>query len=1139
MPALAPKIKFKPLVRNPAKKDKPFFTPKVKRKVDKKPAKKIVVQEKRTSVQQKPSEKKYATTPKNKKLVDLKKKIDAAASKNKQHEPTAKKVEETKKAVYISPSLDKSSQAQANQVDEMGKQKPKRFDAEKFAADILNNIKRVIPTSKEELESDGASSGKMANAQQAISNTLEEEKSNSGGELGGAASASPDISSIPTKAVTPLKPETAATSPSIKGAAIAPDLKKPSETSLSKESAGIDNKMKASGVSEAQLAKSNEPAFQSAVTEKKKSQEKASGTHQEYLAKAKPVANQAEKQTELKTASSIAQSSQKKRTGFSQVERKKAEQKAKEELIRTKIAQDLERIYNATKTKVETRLANLNTKVNELFDQALRDANTTFENNVRRRTETSFLDDLISWATGIPREIENVFKEEQDLFINSLRPVVLRIGAFVELELNTAMKDIELGKLEVAKYWSSLDKDAQKIGADLYESVNGQFSELETSVEDASEGLKESITTKFNEAIASLEETFNTIKEENKSWLERAFDAVAGVITAILEMKNLLLGILRKAANAIEAIITDPIGFLSNLLRAIKLGFTRFGNNIVTHLKEGFMAWLMGNMPPSIQFPQTWDMKGIFMFVMSVLGLTWQNIRSRAERMFGATVVTALETGFEIFMIVKNEGMAGLWRYIQEQIGNLKTMVIDAIQNMLIEKVVKAGITWVISLFNPAGAFIKACKLIYDVVSWFINNARRLLDLVNSIVDSVTLIVAGQIDSAATFVENSLKRAVPIVIGFLAGLLGIGDLSAKIQAILDKIQAPINKAIDWVLKKAGDFVKKIFQVGKKVLSKILQWLGFEKPFKLGEKTHTILFRQKGEQAELIVQSTPTRYRDFISNIEFKANGQKEIALGKGNAVDIELGKFNSLKTDNEKKTWSNRLIVQVNDIAKYIEANAMEVDDVSKVPSIINYQGINNRGLGTGVKATQLTVSNIEGQETSDSDATRDLTSDLDILKLNKKSRWKRGHLLNAKLGGLVNNTNLTPLSHQANSSHLSKIERAAKKLVTGRASRSDSMGSVSIIYYEVKAIYGKHPSRSINYGLDNDKAAVKRFIASKEEQQGIVPTKLLFEMRSLELKNKKVVDKTPKEVVSGQVDNNLPSEIELAPNIKSLNDIK
>lgn len=1126
MPALAPKIKFKPLIRKPTKRDKPFFAPSAKRKVEKKAPKPLVISDKKVAVVKNNfADKKYPVTSKNKKLVDLKKKIDQAGQKNKKHEPTTKKVDETKKAVHINPSLDKSAQAQSKQVDEMANQKPKKFDANKFATDILNNIRRVIPASEQEMENDGTSSAKMATAQQGMSNTLEEEKTKSGGELGGAVTATPDIGSIPTKEIAPLRPENAEISAPIKGAAISPDLKKTSETSLSKESTQIDDKMKSSGVTESQLAKSNEPAFQSAVTEKKKSQEKSKGTHQEYLLGAKPIAQNVEKQTAQQTASVVTHTAQKKKAGFSQVERKKAEQKAKEEVTRTKIAQDLDRIYNATKGKVEVRLQNLNTKVNEMFDTALKEANTTFENNVRRRTETSFLDDLISWTTGIPREIENVFKEEQELFINSLKPKVFEIGAFVEQELNLAMKEVELGKQEVAKYWSSLDKDAQKIGADLYESVNGRFSELETSVEDASENLKESITTKFNEAIANLEETFNKIKEENKSWLERAFDAVVGVIKAIIEMKNLLLNILSKAANAIEAIITDPIGFLSNLLRAIKLGFTRFGANILVHLKEGFIAWLMGNMPPSIQFPQTWDLKGIFMFVMSVLGLTWQNIRSRAERMFGATVVTALETGFEIFMVVKNEGLAGLWKYIQDQIGNLKTMVLDAIQNMLIEKVVKAGITWVISLFNPAGAFIKACKLIYDVVSWFINNARRLLDLVNSIVDSVTLIVAGQIDSAATFVENSLKKAIPIVIGFLAGLLGIGDLSAKIQAILNKIQTPINKAIDWVLKKAGDFVKRVFAFGKKVANKVLEWLGIRQLFKLGNQNHTITFRQKGENAELIVQSSPQRYHTFINGVEFKTEGRKNEALAKGVVVDSELNKYTSLKTDNQKKAWSNNLIVLVNDIARFIELHAKEVEDETNVPSIITYKGINNRGVGTGVEASQLSISNIVGQETSESSA-RGLTSDLELLKDNKESRWVRGHLLNAKLGGLVNNTNLTPISHTANKDHLIKVERAAKKIVTGKSSSRDKKPSTkSIIYYKVNAIYGTH-NRSLNY--DSATNPIEHKIAKKEEEVGVIPTALIVNMKKMKLENKKVVDDPSVPAIVERVDNELPKKVRL-----------
>lgn len=1111
MPALAPKIKFKPLVRKPAKKDKPFFAPIGKRKVEKKVAKKLVISDKKFALK-KVAEKKYAVSPKNKKLVELKKKIDKAASKNKQHEPTAKKVDETKKAVHVNPALEKSSQAQSKQVDEMSNQKPKKFDANKFATDILINIRRVIPSSEQEMENDGTSSAKMAAAQQTMSNTLEDEKTNSGGELGGAVASTPDISNIPTKEVTPLKPEIPQTSNSIKGAAISPDLKKPSETSLQKESSQIDDKMKVSNVSELQLAKSNEPAFQTAVSEKKKSQEKAKGTHQEYLLVAKPIAQNVEKQTALQTTMSVAKAGQKKKAGFSQVERKKAEQKAKEELLRTKIAQDLDRIYNATKTKVEARLENLNTKVNEMFDEALSQANTTFENNVRRRTETSFWDDLVSWASGIPRETEIVFKEEQELFINSLRPVVFKIGTFVERELNAAMKEIERDKEQVAKYWSSLDKDAKKIGADLYESVNGRFNELETSVEDASESLKESITTKFNEAIANLEETYNKIKEENKSWLEKAYEAVVGVINAIIDMKNLLLNILSKAANAIEAIISDPIGFLSNLLRAIKLGFTRFGENILVHLKEGFIAWLMGNMPPSIQFPQTWDLKGIFLFVMSVLGLTWQNIRSRAERMFGATVVTALETGFDIFMIVKNEGLAGLWRYIQDQIGNLKTMVLDAIQNMLIEKVVKAGITWVISLFNPAGAFIKACKLIYDVVSWFINNARRLLDLVNSIVDSVTLIVAGQIDSAATFVENSLKRAIPIVIGFLAGLLGIGDLSAKIQAILNKIQAPINKAIDWVLKKAGDFVKRIGRAIASGARRVFSLLGLRKRIRTNSgETHTLYFAGVEDNETLMIASSPKTFDSFLNGLG-TIQGDKKVAKDKA-SCEFQL-LVSALRVRNTNPRTSDQYQVAQNE--KYEKVTTHVNNLGNYVPPLFDMEGVGEfklefGGLQDGF-GTSMQVSNLHKTNKPPIGSVPGVTN-VNYNRLKKKRNggsayYILGHLLNHNLGGSGRDfRNLTPITRSANALMSSKIEEKAKA----------DLEKGLIINYKVTPIYG---GNIVNNKPTNLDVPNKKVIVETEEK---TPKEIKYEYEAFKLENneKKSMNKILADTIQNTLDFN------------------
>lgn len=1101
MSSAAPKIKFKKLVTKPKKKDKPFFA-EVKADAKKKVAVKPLKKDKK-KVLEEPKKEKKLIQGKDSKLSFIKKQIDKIKDKSKEHAPTSEKVEQTQKSVDIGADLEKSSQAKGKQVDEMGKQKPKRFDAEKFTEDILTNVRSVIPTSEAEMENDGTSTEKMAEAQQSMGRTLDVEKQNAGGDIGSATTAEPDVAAVPDRLVEPLVPTELQEIPIIKNAGISPDLKTADETSLAKDSQRIDDKMSDSKVTEEQLKNANEPSFKAAVDEKSKSQEHAENTHQQYLERANPIKVSAEIQTQNQTEQGLARTTQARNQNLSQVDKNQVEQKGKEEEIRQKIANDLEAIYTETKTKVETRLENLNTEVNELFDQALQTANTAFEENVRRRTERSWLDDLISWASGIPREVENVFIEEQQRFIDSLRPAIFNIGVIIERELNAAVADIELGKIQVKTYWDNLDEESQKIGADIYASVNDQFTELETSVEEASESLKDDITTKFNEAVASLEETFNQIEEENKSWLERAFDAVVGAIVAIIEMKDMLLNILSKAADAIEAIILDPIGFLRNLISAIKLGFTNFASNALQHLKEGFIEWLMGNMPPSIQFPEKWDMKGIFQFVMSVLGLTWDNIKARATRMFGATVVAALETGFEIFMIIREEGIGGLWRYIQEQVGNLKTMVMDAIQNMLIEKVINAGITWIIGLFNPAGAFMKACKMIYDVITWFINNARRLLDLINSIVDSVALIVAGNLDRAANFVENSLRRAIPIVIGFLAGLLGIGDLSKKIQDILDRIQAPINRAIDWVLKKAGDFVKRIgravVNTARSGVSRLMSWLGLRKPFRANDnKTHSINVEGSENQPVIIIRSTPKTFQQLISDFqeteEYSGNKSRydpritearKINRTFENALKKNQGDGSQeINHAEEFETMATALIDYIKDM--FVDSNS---DDKRQ----IEYSGLSN-GVGKKMEAKVLINDGTAGQHTS--------TPSNPIYRrlFERKSRggvslYVQGHLLNAELGGPNNDQNLTPLSSYANGEHERIIERSVK-FHYGAHQRSNENKK---LYYSVEATdFGLNsPLVPLNPEKDEDSREnkkIKKINEIKEMEQQSVPRKLNIE---------------------------------------------
>src|SRR3954452_15107344 len=100
---------------------------------------------------------------------------------------------------------------------------------------------------------------------------------------------------------------------------------------------------------------------------------------------------------------------------------------------------------------------------------------------------------------------------------------------------------------------------------------------------------------------------------------------------------------------------------------------------------------------------------------------------------------------------------------------------------------------------------------------FFIERGSQIIDLVNAVIDSLAAIAKGSIGVAATMVENALAKAIPVAIGFLAGLLGLGDISGTIRKTIEKAQAPVNKAIDWVIgkavalvKAAGGFIKGLF-----------------------------------------------------------------------------------------------------------------------------------------------------------------------------------------------------------------------------------------------------------------------------------------------------------------------------------------
>ena len=163
----------------------------------------------------------------------------------------------------------------------------------------------------------------------------------------------------------------------------------------------------------------------------------------------------------------------------------------------------------------------------------------------------------------------------------------------------------------------------------------------------------------------------------------------------------------------------------------------------------------------------------------------------------------------------------GIWEFIKDKFGDLKEMVIDAIKDMLITQVIEAGIKWLLSLLIPGAGFIKAIMAIKDVIVFFVESAIMLIP---ALIEAILALAAGSVAGVAKAIEFGLARLIPLVIGLLANLIGLGGLSKKVMKIFKKIRKRVDKAVNKLLAKA-----------KKAARKIMRKLGIGKKGKKGKK----------------------------------------------------------------------------------------------------------------------------------------------------------------------------------------------------------------------------------------------------------------------------------------------------------------
>ncbi len=348
----------------------------------------------------------------------------------------------------------------------------------------------------------------------------------------------------------------------------------------------------------------------------------------------------------------------------------------------------------------------------------------------------------------------------------------------------------------------------------------------------------------------------------NAAWnlLEIIFDVVSpGALMYI-----------KKTGAALKSILKNPLPFVGNLVKAAKQGFLNFADHFLEHLKAGLIDWLTGSLP-GIYIPKAFSLVEIAKFAFSVLGLTWANIRQKLVKAVGETAVKAMETGFDIVVTLVRDGPAAAWDKIKEQLGNLKDMVIGGITDFVVDMVVKKAIPKLIAMFIPGAGFISAILSIYDTIMVFVNKISKIIQVVTGFIDSIVAIAGGAIGAAANKVESILANLLSLAINFLAGFAGLGKVADKVMAVIEKIRAPIDKALDWLINWIVTMAKTLFAKGKAAASGAIAALKdflFPKlPFTGGGESHTLTVDASKPTPEIVVQTNPQPVAQYLYRLK--------------------------------------------------------------------------------------------------------------------------------------------------------------------------------------------------------------------------------------------------------------------------------
>lgn len=358
---------------------------------------------------------------------------------------------------------------------------------------------------------------------------------------------------------------------------------------------------------------------------------------------------------------------------------------------------------------------------------------------------------------------------------------------------------------------------------------------------------------------------------------------IVGVVEIIVDkVAPALLPLLRKAKAWFKEILKDLKRFFRNLFAAVKLGFTQFGTNWVQHLTGALLGWLTGSLAgTAIYLPKALTGKEFAKFGLSILGITWENVRAKLVQAFGSELaVKSLEGMGGLITTLKDGGIDALGVRLLEMMSNLKEQLIQEIIELVTREIMEVGLTRLLPMvFPPLGAVINVIIVIYQTVMFVIERFKQMKIVVQAFIDSFTNIAAGVIGTAANRIETAMEGVLSLLISYVARLVGLGQLSKTITRIVARIRKPIdeglNKLVAWLVSRGKNLLKNVKQGVTAAIAWWKQKIAFTN--KSGEQ-HSLYFEGAEEKARLMIASDkPQTVESYLAAYSDKASAEFKVA----------------------------------------------------------------------------------------------------------------------------------------------------------------------------------------------------------------------------------------------------------------------